>query len=202
MVAKELGVELELRTVDLLAREQDSPDYRKKFPEGLVPSLDDNGFYLWEGGAIMTYLVDKYSPGHSLYPTDPQSRAHVHRFLHFDNGSLFPSVRTLTSPMYQKGLDMDPVNETACRQKVALLDQALEGKSYLVGENRTLADLTCYSTIGYLASYGLELEEYPNLGKWLTRLREEMPFDREVNEKPIENWRKFLLDKKLIKPKA
>jgi len=196
MVAKELGLELDLKPVDLLNGQQNGPEYRKMFPEGLVPAIDDNGFYLWEGQAILTYLVEKYSPGHSLYPTDLKERAQVNRWLYFDNGSLFPAVRVLTSPVYLLGAEMSPQNAKACREKLSFLDKDLEGKAYLVGGRLSLADISCYATVSYLSAYDFDLNMFKNLIEWKTIVKDELLCNWEVNEQPLETWKSYLLEKK------
>jgi glutathione S-transferase len=197
MVAKELDIELKLILVDLLGREQDGPQFRQMFPEGMVPAIDDNGFYLWEGQAIITYLMDKFSPGHSLYPTDPQSRAHVHRFLHFDNGSLFPALKTLIYRTIYFQEEMDPEKEQAFRAKVSLLDQALNGKRYLSGNDLTVADLACYASMSQIWMFdNLDMSLYPEVRSWMDRLRNGLPYDSEVTQIPIQQFKEFMAKRK------
>lgn len=59
-------------------------------PQHTVPTMDDNGFYIWDSHAISTYLIQKYGKDDSLYPKDLQKRAVIDQRLHFDSGTLFP----------------------------------------------------------------------------------------------------------------
>src|SRR6266513_5975577 len=46
-----------------------TPQYRKLNPNGLVPTIEDDGFVLWESNAIVRYLAARHSAG-NLWPDD------------------------------------------------------------------------------------------------------------------------------------
>lgn len=84
-----LGLEVEVKNLNLLKGEQMSPEYLKINPMHQVPALVDGDFVLTESRAIMAYLVNSRKPGSSLYPLDPKKRALVDQRLYFDNVSFF-----------------------------------------------------------------------------------------------------------------
>lgn len=59
-------------------------------PQHTVPTLDDDGFYVCDSHAIMTYLISKYGKDKSLYPDDLKKRTRIDQRLHFDSSTLFP----------------------------------------------------------------------------------------------------------------
>lgn len=59
-------------------------------PQHTVPTLDDDGYILWDSHAINAYLVEKYGKDDSFYPKDLKKRGIVDQRLHFDTGVLFP----------------------------------------------------------------------------------------------------------------
>lgn len=61
-------------------------------PSHTLPTINDNGFILWESRAIMQYLCNKYAPDSTLNPKDPQKRAIVERLLNFDLKTLHPAI--------------------------------------------------------------------------------------------------------------
>ena len=58
----------------------DSPDYRAMNPNGLVPTLTDDGFVVWESIAIIRYIAAKYSAG-NLWHADPARRSLADRWM-------------------------------------------------------------------------------------------------------------------------
>lgn len=86
----------QIREVNLWEKEQLKEDFVKVNPQHCVPTIDDNGFILWESRAIAAYLVEKNHPeGHSLYPLDAQRRALINQRLQFDAGTLYPRIRAI-----------------------------------------------------------------------------------------------------------
>jgi glutathione S-transferase len=89
MVARVLGLEVNLKLVDLMAGEQMKPEFLKINPQHNVPTIDDDGFYLNESRVICTYLIQKYAKDDTLYPKDAAKRALVDQRLYFDMGTLY-----------------------------------------------------------------------------------------------------------------
>ena len=73
----------------------DDPEYRRKNPNGLVPTLEEeDGFVLWESNAIVRYLADRYGRG-TLQPTDARQRALADSWMDWTTTTLEPSVNGL-----------------------------------------------------------------------------------------------------------
>lgn len=81
---RNLGLEVDVVNVDLFKREHLTPEFMRLNPAHQVPVLDDNGFILSESRAILGYLVNKYQPGSTMYPTDAQKRAIVDQRMYYD----------------------------------------------------------------------------------------------------------------------
>lgn len=84
-----LGLEVEIKNLDLLKGEHMSAEYLKINPTHQVPALIDGDFIVTESRAIMAYLVNSQSPGNDLYPTEPRARALIDQRLYFDAISFF-----------------------------------------------------------------------------------------------------------------
>jgi glutathione S-transferase len=92
MLIKKLELNVEVISVNLAAGEQNQPEFLKLNPLHQVPVLVDGDFVLTESRAIQAYLVNKFQPGSSLYPNDPQARAVVDQRLYYDATVVFESA--------------------------------------------------------------------------------------------------------------
>lgn len=84
-----LGLEVEIKNVDLTRGENLSPEYLKLNPLHQVPVLVDGDFVVTESRAIMAYLVNSRLPDSSWYPLDAKTRALVDERLYFDAINFF-----------------------------------------------------------------------------------------------------------------
>lgn len=91
LVVRNLGLNIQVKNVDIYKGEQHSPEYLKINPMNQVPAFVDGDFVLTESKAIATYLAN--SSKSLLYPTDYKKRALIDSKLYFDSTSAFPAVR-------------------------------------------------------------------------------------------------------------
>jgi hypothetical protein len=90
---EELSVPYELRTVALAKGEHKRPEYLALNLNGKVPTIEDDGFVLWESDAILWYLAE--SPGRgALLPPGEKDRALVHQWMDWNAQHLADSVRS------------------------------------------------------------------------------------------------------------
>lgn len=92
LLAKAIGVDLNLIFLDLMKGEHLNPEFTKLNPQHLVPTINDDGFVLWESRAILKYLVDRYAKDDSLAPNEPKLCAMINQRLYFDGITLFPAI--------------------------------------------------------------------------------------------------------------
>src|SRR5438128_1431894 len=98
-----LGLDCEMRIVDLLKGEQQKPEFTALNPNKKMPVLDDNGFVLWESNAILQYLASK-QPASGLWPSDPQRQADVSRWQFWDMAHWDPACAILVFERVVKNL--------------------------------------------------------------------------------------------------
>src|SRR5919108_1409369 len=78
--AEELGLKYERIDAGMQFGVVQTAEYKRMNPNSLVPTIDDDGFVLWESHSIVRYLAAKHSAG-KLWPADPKSRAGAERWM-------------------------------------------------------------------------------------------------------------------------
>lgn len=177
LTAAVLRIELEEQELDLRKGEHKSPEYLALNPNGAVPTLVDGDFVLTESRAIMQYLAAK-KPEAGLLPRDEVARADVTRWQFWDASHFSPNVASvvfekLIKPMFGMGEpDAGKIADglAAFRRFGAVLDKRLDGRTYVVGDALTIADLTLAATLGFARQAELPLAELPHVDAWLSRI--------------------------------
>ena len=87
LLTRYLNLDVDVKVLDLIEKkEQFSEEFLKINPQHCVPTIDDNGFYLWESRAILSYIMESRAP--HLLPTSPKEKAVLNQRLHFELGGL------------------------------------------------------------------------------------------------------------------
>ena len=167
----------------------DSDTYRKLNPNGLVPTIDDDGFVLWESHSIVRYLASVHAPG-TLWPTDPKVRASAERWMDWQLTVLGPASRPVYwSLIRTEEADRDLHALAAARDTLsaafAILDGALADTAYVAGDVFTMGDIPVGIMVYRWFAMPVEREDYPNLKRWYDALTER-PGYREHIMKPLE----------------
>jgi glutathione S-transferase len=178
MAAHELGLPVELVLVDLAKREQRSPEFLRKNPNGLVPVLEDGDLVLSESHAIMQYLADQ-TPGQTLYPRELAARADVNRWLFWNASHFQPAVSVLNWENMVKpilGLGAPDPAELArgtalLTRHAAVLESHLDGKEWIAQGRLTLADLAISTPLMTIVPAKLPLGDLKNVLGWLERVQ-------------------------------
>jgi glutathione S-transferase len=179
MTAIQLGVPLERVLVDLRKGEQKRPEYLKLNPNGKVPTLEDDGFVLWESRAIMQYLAET-TPGQTLFPTDARGRADVNRWLFWCAAHMSPAATILVLEHVVKAVTgrgpADPAEvargEALVAQYAPVLDAHLAGRTWVAQDRLTLADFSLAASFALAGPARLPIADYANIRAWLGRVQE------------------------------
>jgi glutathione S-transferase len=171
-IAKELGVDYEHIPIEIGAAGARQPDYLAINPNGRLPAIEDDGFVLWESLAITLYLAKKHG---RLYPTTLEGEAKAWQWSlwsvqEVDRGVNIWSLHAVRLPPE----DRDPQRLAEALKVIEapfrVLDGALAGHSYLLGNDFTVADLNVAAVIS--RAIDMDLTATPRLGDWLRRCLE------------------------------
>jgi glutathione S-transferase len=151
---EELGLPYDLIPVNHRMDEHRTEEYASLNPNMHVPTLVDGDLVLWESMAINLYLADKYDGG--LKPGNDEERGKTYQWMFWGLTEAEILLQTVLrhGKMYPEE-HRDPRKaekaEAALQKPLGILNQALAGRKYLVGENFSVADLS----LSHLVSWGL-----------------------------------------------
>jgi GST-like protein len=180
IMLEETGLPYEVHRVAFDKNEQLSPEFLSLNPNNKIPAiLDPDGpggqpLPLWESGAILLYLAEKTG---KLLPADPALRYQTIQWLMFQMGGLGPMFGQLGFFHKFAGKDYEdkrPRDRYAAESKrlLGVLDRHLEGRSWIMGEEYTIADIATFPWVNNLIGfYGagelVGFEEFKNVARVL-----------------------------------
>lgn len=145
-------------------------------PNGLVPTIEDGDFVLWESNSIVRYLVDKYGQGRLLPPT-PEGRGNANRWMDWQLTTMGPAlvplfwafIRTLPERRDQAAID-----EALKRANHAwqIPEEHLAKNRYLAGESLSIGDIPLGIWAYRWFNLPIERPNFPQVRAWYDRLTE------------------------------
>lgn len=144
-------------------------------PTGKLPTLEDGEVMLFESGAIIEYLLERYGEGRLTPPPNTPERAQLLQWLHFAEGTAFPPIGILVwLTRYRDDGDAHPELVADARQRARRSFERLEDEfgdgEYLVGDAFSAADVMMGFTVVAAQRLGVVDAEMPRLGAYMARL--------------------------------
>ena len=150
------------------------PKYLAMNPNGLVPTMIDNGNVLWESNAIIRYLCENHAPN-LLLPEDPWQVALAQQWMDWQQTVLAPAIRPVFWGLVRTPEDERNVEEIAAGQAqtasaMTILDHHLSQNTFVAGSSLSFGDIP----VGIMAYRWFELDieriELPHLARWYQSL--------------------------------
>ena len=163
---EEMGLPYEVRVIDFATKEQKADWYVKLNPNGRIPALDDDGFIMFESGAILIYLAEKTG---RFLPRDVHGRSRVLQWLMFQMSGVGPMMGQANVFFRYFPEKIPPVIERYQREVMRLfgvLDRQLASHEYIAGEY-SIADMALWPWVSGYEWSGVSVAEFPNLERWL-----------------------------------
>src|SRR5438552_2444104 len=141
----ELDIPFEREDVGGPFGKNNTPEYLARNPNGLVPTIDDDGFVLWESNAIVRYLAAKHGAG-TLSPSDPKQRADSDRWMDWASNHGGPVITPvfwalIRTPADQRNMAQITADAEKIGPQFQVLEQGLDGRDYVAGKSFTMGDV-------------------------------------------------------------
>ena len=185
-VADEVGLDCEQVDIGGAFGGNQEPDYLAINPTGLIPTLVEDDFTLWESNAITRYLCQKFAAG-SLWPDDPQVRASADMWMDWQQTQCAPMMRPIfwglvrTPPERRDKQGIEQAIKEGHRIW-GMLDRQLERYPFVAGETLTMGDIPIGPQIHRWLCLVKESERpaMPALEAWYRRLCDRPAFKKNV----------------------
>ncbi|MBL8836046.1 MAG: glutathione S-transferase family protein [Alphaproteobacteria bacterium] len=164
----------------------DQPAYLALNPNGRIPTIEDDGFVLWESNAIVRYLAARYGAG-TLWPDDVAVRATADAWMDWQQTTAVGPMTTLFWGLVRTAPDKrDPAALEAARRQAAaawtILDRTLERTPFVAGARFTMGDIPAGALVHRWFALDIERPDLPALAAWYARLKQR-PGYAHVNQK-------------------
>ena len=183
--AEELGLKYERIDAGMQFGVTKTPEYLKMNPNSLVPTIEDDGFVLWESHSIVRYLAAKHGMGR-LYPADLKARADAERWMDwaftFQNAMravFWGLIRTPADKRDAKAIEEGRVKSNQLAAEV--LEPALGKKAYLIDDRLSMGDIPIGCEVQRWMRVPIERPRLPNVEAWFNRLGQRPAFKKVVD---------------------
>lgn len=166
-----------------------TPEYKAMNPNALVPTIDDDGFILWESQAIVRYLARKHGLG-TLCPSGPKACADADRWMDWNATTVWIDLR----PIFWNLVRIAPAKRDmalvkSSRDKLvanfAILDAHLANRNYVIGGAFTMGDIPLGTAVQRWFNLPLERGNLRNLEAYYRRLQGRAAFKQYVDLLPL-----------------
>ncbi|VXC33295.1 Disulfide-bond oxidoreductase YfcG [Pseudomonas sp. 8AS] len=185
---EELGLPYRVHALSFDKQEQKTPEFLRINPNGRIPAIVDDGFAVFESGAILIYLAERAG---QLLPADAKGRSRAIQWLMFQMGGVGPmqgqaNVFFRYFPEKLQGAIDRYQHET--RRLYEVLDTRLGEAEYLAGDY-SIADIATFPWVRVHDWAGVSLEGLVHLQRWLAAIEARPAVQRglQVPARPTDN---------------
>jgi glutathione S-transferase len=165
------------------------PDYLALNPNGLVPTLQEDDFVLWESNSIVRYLAAKHGAG-TLEPTDARTRARASQWMDWQLTVLGPAIFDLfwglvRTPPEQRNQAAIDVSRKKTTDAFKIVDAALARRPFLAGDAFCMGDIPV-GIVGYrFRELVPERPALPHFERWYAAIAQRPAFREHILSMPL-----------------
>jgi len=180
---EELGIPYELATVPFKPPRH---SFEQDTPTGKFPAIEDNGTVMFESGAILEYLIEKYGKGRLAPPVGSPDRGPYLQWVHFAEATAFPPIgdiarHTMFLPEAERIPQVAADGRVRAENALKVLERTLAGKQYLVGNELSGADIMMGYFLMAARMFGVVSSELPNITAYWERLAARPGFQKALS---------------------
>ena len=162
-----------------------TPEYKAMNPNGLVPTINDDGFVLWESQVIVRYLARKHGLA-TLCPSDPKACADADRWMDWNATTVWGNLRPIfwnlvRTPPEKRDMALVKDARAKLAASMAILDAHLANRDYVIGKAFTMGDIPLGTSVQRWFNLPIEREPYKNLEAYYQRLQGRAAFKQFVD---------------------
>ena len=180
----ELGVPFErIDIAGAFGKNRERP-YIDLNPNGLVPTIEDEGFVLWESNSIVRYLIEKHGRGR-LLPATMEARASANRWMDWQLTALNPFMVTLFQGLIRMSeAERDAAAIERARQHAAdkwkMVNDYLKEGPYMAGETFSMGDIPLGVWAHRWFSLSIDRPQLPRVEQWYKHLCERLAYQKNI----------------------
>jgi glutathione S-transferase len=156
-------------------KQHQSAEFLSVNPRGRIPVLDDDGLVVSDPIAILSYLALRYDAGRTWLPDDAALAARIMMWLAFSAAELDRISQIRTNAVTSAGGDPPGAMQDAYNVLAILEDHLAEGeltgRSWLVGDQPTIADIAVFPPVILAPDGEVSLDGFPAIWRWLDRVK-------------------------------
>jgi glutathione S-transferase len=166
------------------------PPYLALNPNGLVPTLQDGDFVLWEANSILRYLGGLHGKG-VIEPEDPKERALASQWMDWQLSVLGPAIREtfwglVRTPPEQRNLKAIEASKTATTAAIKIVDSQLTRTAYLAGDAFSMGDITVGVFSYRFRELVPERPSFPHFERWYASISKRPAFHDHILSMPLD----------------
>ena len=172
IMLEECGLDYTPHAIDIRKDEQFAPDFLKIAPNNRIPAIvdSDNGFSLFESGAILMCLAEKTG---KFWPQDFENKWRTIEWLMWQMGGVGPMIGQAHHFIKNnKGIseysEERYLNEA--KRLYGVLHRRLEDNEFLTGDEYTIADIATWPWISRFQWHTVDMNEFPNVVRWYKQI--------------------------------
>lgn len=168
----------------------DTPWYRAMNPNRTVPTIDDDGFVLWESNAIVGYIATRYAPD-ALFGGNVKTYALACQWMSWTNEHLEPPLHALVMQFSRLREELrepgaaEAIIETIA-PTLAILDERLGSCPFVAGDAFSMGDIPPGAAVRRWKAFGLGGPSTPRVDAWLAQLARRDGFRRHVEPREFQ----------------